>query len=125
VEEDNLLRMLWSSSSWEAIAAALPERTPTAITQRASRLRLKRQRVRSATELGRLWTEADDNELRELYTKGVSVTEIVRKLGRTERAIKNRACILGIPRPKGFYPRKVKPVWEAENLKVMQELTSQ
>ena len=123
LQEDNLLKILWPSSSWETIAAAFPGRSSAAINHRASRLKLKRQWVRKATEIGRLWTEEDDNQVRDLYTKGVSVPEIARKLGRTERAIKSRASIVGIPRPKGFYPRKFEPTWRAENVKVLQELT--
>ena len=46
------------------------------------------------------------------------------RLGRTERAVLSRACKVGVPRPKGFYQRKVEPVWEIENIKVMQEATS-
>jgi len=123
VEEDNLLGMLWPSSSWEAITAALPERTPAAINQKASRLKLKRQWTRKPPDIAQLWTEEDERQLSELYTKGVGVSEIARRLGRTERAIKGRASLVGISRPKGFYPRKVKAVWEAENIKVMEEST--
>jgi len=68
--------------------------------------------------------EEDKKQLSELYTKGLSVRGIATKLGRTERAIKGRAFIIGIHRPKGLYPGKIRPAWEAENIKVMQESTS-
>jgi hypothetical protein len=123
-DEDNLLRLLWPSASRETVVAALPERTPEAISQRASRLELRQQWEKKLTDTAPLWTEEDDNQLRELYTTGVSVGEIASKLGRSQQAIRGRASSIGASRPKGFYPRKVEPIWEAENIKVMQEATS-
>jgi DNA invertase Pin-like site-specific DNA recombinase len=123
-QEENLLRMLWPSASWETLAAALPERTPAAINKKACKLKLKRPWERKPLDKAQRWTEEDKKQLSELYTKGLSIGEIATKLGRTERAIKARAFIIGVHRPKDFYPRKVRPVWEAENIKVMQESTS-
>jgi len=123
-EEDKLLAMLWPSSSREVITAAFPARAWAAINQRASRLKLKRHWEKKLPDTAHLWTEGDEKELRELYTRGVKVTDIAGKLGRSEQAIKARASLIGASRPKGFYPRKVEPVWEAENIKVMHESTS-
>jgi hypothetical protein len=123
-EEDNLLRMLWPSASWETLLAALPDRTPSSINVRASRLKVKRPRIITSFETGPLWSDEDENLLRELYNTGESAAVIAARLGRTEQAVKARASTLGVHRPKGFYPRKVEPVWEAENIKVMQEATS-
>jgi len=116
--------MLWPSASWETLAAALPERTPAAINKKACKLKLKRQWERKPLDKAQRWTEEDKKQLSELYTKGSSIGEIAIKLGRTERAIKTRAFMIGVHRPRGFYPRKVKPVWEAENIKVMQDSMS-
>lgn len=123
-EEDKLLAMLWPSSSRDAIAAAFPARAWAAINQRASRLKLKRQWSRTTFETGQLWTEEQEAQLSELYHNGDSTSEIARKLGRTERAVLTRASLLGIHRPKGFYPRKVEPTWKAESINIMQESTS-
>ena len=122
-EEDNLLRMLWPSASWEAMIAALPGRTPQAINQRACLLKVTRKGTRRPPDTAHLWTEDDDNQLRKMYTEGVSTAEIAERLGRTEQAIKARASVLGVPRPKCFYHRKVRPVWETDNIKVIHEST--
>jgi len=123
-EEDKLLAMLWPSSSRETLAAALPARPWAAMNQRASRLKIRRRWEKKTPDLAHLWTEEEEKRLKELYTQGVSVKEIARKLGRSEQAIKSRASIISAPRPKGFYPRKIEPTWESENIKVMQESTS-
>ena len=123
-DEDNLLRILWPSSSWEALLAALPERTRLSITMRAGRLRLSRQGMRKAPENSRVWTQAENSLLKELYAKGVSIKEIATKLGRTDGATETRLSALGIKRPKEFCHRKVEPIWHAENIKVIHELTS-
>ena len=123
-EEDNLLRMLWPTATWEMLLAALPRRTAGSINSRASKLKAKRLHTVTSFETGPLWSSEDEDRLRELYTKGVSTAEIASRLGRTEHAILGRASVLKIRRPKGHYPRKYQPRWEAENVKVMQDLTS-
>jgi hypothetical protein len=124
-EEDNLLRLLWPSSSWEALLAALPERTRLSITMRATRLRLSRQGIRKTPENSRTWTAADDDLLRELYTQqGATTKEIADKLVRTAEAIETRLSALKIRRPKELWHYKHHAVWQADNFKVMQELTS-
>jgi hypothetical protein len=123
-EEDNLLKLLWPSSSWESIVAALPERTPAAINQRACRLKLTRQVQKKLPDASHPWTEDDDRQLKELYTAGVSVAKIAGRLGRTERAVMARASVIGVPRPEGFRNRRSEPVWEPVNIKVFHESTS-
>ena len=123
-EEDKLLGMLWPSSSREAVIAAFPTRSWGSISERASRLKLKRQWMRTVAENVRAWTTEDETYVKEMYANGAKTHEIARRLGRTERAVLSRACMLGIHRPKGFYPRKLEPVWEAQNINVMQASTS-
>jgi DNA invertase Pin-like site-specific DNA recombinase len=123
-EEDNILRMLWSSSSWEAILAALPERTRLSISMRACKLRLSRQGKRKTPENSKPWTEANDKLLKDLYTTGVSIQEIATKLVRTEGAIEARLSALKIKRPKEMCRRKQEATWHADNFKVMHELSS-
>ena len=123
-EEDKLLTMLWPSSSREAVIAAFPARSWGSISERASRLKLKRQWMRNAAKGLRIWTSEDEAYILDMYTNGAKTHEIARKLGRTERAILGRASLLGIHRPKGFYPRKVEAVWSSENINVIQESTS-
>ena len=122
-EEDNLLRILWPTATWETLLAALPSRTRESINQRSSRLKAKRPRIVTSFKTGPLWSNEEANQLRELYTKGVSTAEIAKKLGRSELATKVRASMLGIHRPKGFYPRKYQASWSSENIKVIQDLT--
>jgi hypothetical protein len=124
VEEDSLLKMLWPSSSREAIMAAFTGRTWAAINKRASGLKLKRQWVRTSFETGRVWTKQDKTRLKKLYAGAVSISEIARHLGRSEQAVMQRACLLGISRPMELRHRKAQPSWEAKNVNVMQALSS-
>jgi len=123
-EEDDLLRMLWPSASWDALFAALPERTRLSLSMRACKLRLSRQGKRKTPENSKPWTETDNNLLKDLYIKGVSINEIATKLARTEGAIEARLSALKIKRPKEYYRRKVEPVWHADDFKVIHELSS-
>jgi len=124
-EEDNLLRMLWPSSPWEALFAALPERTRLSISMRAHKLRLSRQGKRKTPENAKPWTDANDKLLEELYTKGLMIEDIAAKLVRTEGAIERRLSALRIKRPKELHRRKLEPVWHADSFKVIHELSSQ
>jgi len=94
------------------------------INQRASRLKIKRQWQRQVPDPEKQWTKEEEERLREFYIGGETAKKIADKLGRTERAIRGRASVLGIHRPKGFYPRKYQASWNSENIKVMQGLTS-
>ncbi len=123
-EEDKLLRMLWPSSSKEAVIAAFPTRSWGSISERASRLKLRRQWMRASVNNLRPWTTEEEDCIKTMYASGAKTYEIARKLGRTERAVLGRACLLGIHRPKGFYPRKAEPTWSAENINIIHESTS-
>lgn len=123
-EEDNLLKMLWPTAPWEALLGALPNRTAESINQRASRLKIKRRWEKKQPDRENQWTPEEETCIRNLYSSGVSTKEIAEKLARTERAVRARLCILGIHRPKGFYPRKHKVSWISEDIKVTQGLTT-
>jgi len=122
-EEDNLLRMLWPTATWEILLAALSSRTRESINQRACRLKIKRQWQRQVPDPEKQWTKEEEACLKELYIAGENTKEIATKLGRSLGAIKGRASVLGIRRPEGFYPRKYQASWNSENIKVMQDLT--
>jgi hypothetical protein len=124
-EEDKLLRMLWPSASWEALTAALPGRTPLAISLRACRFKIKRQVEKRRAAIPQAWSEDDDNQLKALYTDGVSVAKIAKKIERTEGSVEHRILDLGIKRPDEFRHKKLVPTWQAGIFKVMQEMTSQ
>ena len=70
-----------------------------------------------------MWIPQDDQQLRELYSRGEKVGDLVRKLGLSEQAIRARASAIVASRPKGFYRRMVEPVWETQNINVIQEAT--
>ena len=122
-QEDDLMRMLWPSASWDALIAAFPGSTPAAINQRASRLRLTRRYQRKYPVIGRPWTDEDKEQLRELYGKGVRVEEIADKLDRTGQSVKGMVSMLRIRRPADC-PRRLRPEWKTRNIKVMQETAS-
>lgn len=123
-EEDSLLKMLWPSASREVIMAAFPDRTWAAINKRASTLKLKRQWVRTRFETGRVWTKQEKTRLKKLYAGDSSISQIARQLGRSEGAVMQRACLLGISRPTEIRHRKAQTSWEAKNVNVMQALSS-
>jgi DNA invertase Pin-like site-specific DNA recombinase len=123
-EEDSLLRMLWPSSSRQAIMAALPGRTWAAISQRAERLGIKREWVRLEAPKGRRWTEEEEEKLRELYPAEASVDNIARKLGRSRVTVINKARTMGLSRPKELRCRRREPAWEPITIKLFQETSS-
>jgi DNA invertase Pin-like site-specific DNA recombinase len=124
MEEDSLLKMLWPSSSLEAIMAALPGRTWGSLHNRASLLKLKRQRTYTRTENGRTWTNKDDRQLKRLYLSEMSINEVARSLNRSEGAVVRRACLLGAARPMALRRRKLSPRWEPVRMDVLQSLSS-
>lgn len=123
-EEEDLLRMLWPSSSREAILAVLPGRTWAAINERAARLGLHRERVVINVQKKRPWTLEEKEQLRQLYTTEVSTKEIARQLGRGEEAVKSVACAMGLARPKELRHKRLRPTWEPLTIKVFHEATS-
>jgi hypothetical protein len=124
VEEENLLRMLWPSSSREAIMAAFPNRTWEAIGQRAGRLKISRQWVRVAIQKSRRWTNEEKEKLRELYSSKASVDDIARELGRSRGTVISMAHVMGLSRPKELRYRRREPAWEPITIKLFQESSS-
>ena len=93
---DAALIELWQQGlSVDGIAERI-DRTVSAVTSRACKLRLHRQpgdRSRYAPVMadGKVyWTEKDDAALRELMTRGVGLGDAAIELGRTEQATKTR-----------------------------------
>ena len=124
-EETKLLRMLWPLASWEVILAALPERNKSSIAIRAARLRLSRQGMRKSPEKSIIWTQAEIDQLKEWYTiKGSSIIEIAGQLGRTEQAIEGKISAMRLKRPKELRRYKQQPVWEADNFKVIHDVST-
>ena len=125
-EETRLLRMLWPSASWDAILAALPKRNQSAIRLRATKLRLSRTGIKRSPEKSMFWTQAEIEQLRELYTmKGSSIMEIAAQLGRTEMAVGDKLSALRIKRPKEFCRKKQGLVWQGDSIKVIEAMPSQ
>lgn len=90
-QEIGLLRMLWPSASWDAILAALPGRSSSSIHNMAGRLRLSRKGVIKLPGKSANWTDAETEQLKELYTvRGSSIMKIADRLDRTEKAIEAR-----------------------------------
>ncbi len=124
-EDDNLLRMLWPSSSWETLQAAFPGRTQNAIELRAWRFKLKRQDVPKTHLAARPWTQEETIQLREMYASGESVAGIAKKLGRNESAVLAKLARLGLRKPEALRHKRSEPVWEAGNFKVTKATCSQ
>jgi DNA invertase Pin-like site-specific DNA recombinase len=119
-EETKLLRMLWTSASWETILAALPERNKSAIYLRAARLRLSRQGIKKLPGKSTLWTQEEIDQLKDCYlTKGLSKIEIADRLGRTEGAVEHKISAIKLIRPKELRRYKHRPVWQADTFKVI------
>ena len=124
-QEENLLRMLWPSSSRETLEAAFPERTWVAINQRATKLKISREWVRKGTSTGRGWSAGEKEHLRELYVSETTIEEIAKKLGRSRRTITTVASAMGLSRPKHIRYKKLQPEWHVLNIKLFHEATSQ
>lgn len=106
-----LLRMLWPLSNKEVILAALPERSWSAIGERALRLRLNRKRDLYRQGASRHWTEGEKSRLTQLYQAGISVPDIAGELGRGQRAIVGKASKLKLKRPSEVKWKQSKPTW--------------
>jgi hypothetical protein len=113
-EQDNLLRMLWPTSSREVLLAAFPERNLSAIISRAKSLALMRE-VRMYPPHWESWTDNEDARLRELYVRGTPVDAIAAELRRSTSAIAGRAHLLKIKRPREARFLKRKVAWEVLN----------
>jgi len=120
----SLLKMLYPSSSREAIMAAFPGRTWEAISQKAERLGIKREWVRRAIPKSRRWTNEEKEKLRELYSSKASVDDIARELGRSRGTVISMAHVMGLSRPKELRYRRREPAWEPITIKLFQESSS-
>ncbi len=120
-EENDLISMLWHSSSRDVIEAALPNRSWPAILTRARSLKLKRQRTLTHNGGGSRWRPEEDTLTQELYEAGTSLDEMTQRLGRGRDAIICRASQKGWQRPtEAKWP--LSPVrWETDTVKVFQE----
>ncbi|MBI4286184.1 MAG: hypothetical protein HY670_09890 [Chloroflexi bacterium] len=114
-EQDNLLRLLWPTSTKEVLLTAFSDRNWRGIASRARNLGLTRK-VRLYPPSWQPWTAKDDARLAELYTTEASVEAIASELGRSLQAVSSRACFLKIRRPKELTFPPPKPVWEVLNL---------
>jgi hypothetical protein len=110
-EEDNLVRMLWPSSSREAILAAFPERSWKAIMERAARIGVNRERKPYMLGAAKHWTEHEKSELKRLYEGGVPIPEISAQLGRGQTAIVGKASVLKLRRPREVKWKRLEPTW--------------
>lgn len=110
-EEDNLLKMLWPSSSQEAVLAAFHNRSWKAVSERAARLGV--HRVREPYRLGaaKHWTEQEKSELKRLYEGGVPLPEISAQIGREQTAIVGKASVLKLKRPREVKWKRLEPTW--------------
>jgi len=123
-EDENLLKMLWPSASRETIEAAFPGRTWVAINQRAERLKVRREWIRTASSVGRGWSREEKERLKELYVTEATIEEIARKLGRSPRTIPTVANAMGLSRPKELRHKRLQPEWEPLNIKVFHDSSS-
>lgn len=94
--EDDALRAAWTAGGIEAARAALPQRSAFAICYRARRLLGPVRR--------RKWTERDVAKLRAMWDACYTLTWLARKLGRSEKAVYEKAQALGLPLgcPQGY-----------------------
>jgi hypothetical protein len=120
-EEEDLLRMLWASSSREAVMAAFPGRSWASLNQKASALKINRQRVHGATAQGRRWTKEDREKLKELYVSAASIEDIAVELQRSPQSIATVANAMGLARPKELRYRRRESEWEPLNIKLLHE----
>jgi DNA invertase Pin-like site-specific DNA recombinase len=119
-EEEALLRMLWPSSSKEAIQAALPNRSWKSIGCHAHYLKLRRQRSSPQASPQKRWRPEEEAKAKAMYETGVSLGDIVAQLGRNHTAILNKACKQGWHRPSSAKRRKAEVNWITDDLKVLQ-----
>ncbi len=110
--EDNLLRMLYPSASQDILLAALPNRSWSSITCRATRLALKRERSYHPPKVWRQWTTEEDRQLQELYETEIALEEIAAKLDRTPDAIEVRASQRKLIRPRDARWKRAEVTWE-------------
>ncbi len=122
-EDDDLLRMLWPTSTDEVLLAAFPSRTWSGIRSKALKLGLMRQ-TRHYPPQWKPWTGSDDARLAALYVTETPVDAIAAELGRSKQAVLNRACLLKISRPREVRFPEPRPVWEVQNFYGLEAVSS-
>ena len=118
-EEDELLQTMYQSSSVDTLMAGLPGRSWRAITLRAHRLKLRRNK---GANKWRPWSKEDDKQLMLHCKIGIIVEEIANKLGRSAAAIIVRLQAKGLSKPLSHKKRMVS--WEISDLLSSQQLPS-
>ena len=119
-EEDKLLKMLWPSSSREAVQAALPNRSWKSISCHAHYAKLKREQDSPQPSPQRHWTPEEQTRAKAMYEAGVPLPDIVAEFGRNPTAIMNKASKQGWHRPESAKRRKAQVTWATDDLKVLQ-----
>ena len=123
-EEEGLLKMVWQSSTHEAIQAALPGRTWPAMVARAQDLKLRRERTLTRNGGGSRWQPEEDATAQRLYEASVPLDQMMRELGRGRNSIITRASHRGWKRPHEAKWPMGQVRWEADTLKVLQGASS-
>lgn len=95
-EDDEVLQEMFSAEFGDEEIAIRLGRTLQAVAQRRSSMGLLRQR--SGREAGRtdVWTDADDNVVRYLFTRGWSDERIGEAVEKTACSVKDRRQTLGL-----------------------------
>jgi len=123
-DEDNLLRILYPSSSQEAIEAALSDRSWSGITGRALRLKLRRRRQYHAPRDWRRWTRGEDERLKLAYEAGTSLGDIANAFNRSVNSIETRAAAKDLNRPRSARSLKRQVTWMVHDLVPLQRQSS-
>ena len=120
-EEDKLLTVLYPSSSTDVVLAAFPNRSWNAISARAFKLALRRERQYHPPQDWRPWTPQEDEKLRASYEAGIALLEIARELDRSINAIETRAAAKMLVRPRSVRWKEAKVRWQVHNLEPIHE----
>jgi DNA invertase Pin-like site-specific DNA recombinase len=123
--EDNLLMKLFSSSTQKTICDNLPNRSWSAITLRAMRLKIRRERQYHPPKDWRPWSSMEDSYLKLNYESGISLKEIASELKRSLDAIENRSALMKLSRPHSVRWKKNIIRWESHDLIPLHGLSSE
>jgi len=110
-DEVNLLKMLWPSAGREAVMAAFPDRSWTAIREKARLLGIRRKRYSYGQGASTHWTEEEKAKLAPLYEAGTPIDEIAAQLGRSHSGILAIASKLNLRRPREVKWKRLEPTW--------------
>jgi hypothetical protein len=123
-EENNVLKMLYPSAAIGILLSAFPRRSYSAISSRASRLRLQRHRQYHPPPKWRPWTNQEDAVLKASYQAGDHLSDIARQLSRTVDAIETRATAKRLSRPSSAKWKRAEATWELHDLHHRQKVCS-